>query len=47
VKMGPGLSVDMIRTSREIVAVLSECMAREGFLPPKKIYRAKKLGKWP
>jgi hypothetical protein len=47
VKMGPGLSVDMIRTSREIVAVLSEEMARDGFLPPKKIYRAKKLGKWP
>lgn len=47
VKMGPGLSVDMIRTSREIVAVLSERMAQEGFLPPKKIYHAKKLGKWP
>jgi hypothetical protein len=47
VKMGPGLSSDMIRTSREIVAVLSECMAQEGFLPPGKIYHAKKTGKWP
>lgn len=46
-KMGPGLSNDVIRTSREIVAVLSEYMAREGFIPPEKVYRAKKLGQWP
>ncbi len=47
IKVGPGLSNDTIRTSRQIVAVLSEYMAREGFLPPKRIYRAKQLGKWP
>jgi hypothetical protein len=47
VKIGPGLSHDVIRTSREIVAVLSEYMAREGFISPKKVYRAKKLGRWP
>jgi hypothetical protein len=46
-KVGPGLNVDVIRTSREIVAVLSEYMAQEGFLSPAKVSRAKKLGQWP
>jgi hypothetical protein len=43
----PGLSADVIRTSRQIVAVLSEYMAQEGFLSPSKVSRAKKLGHWP
>jgi hypothetical protein len=43
----PGLKADVIRTSRQIVAVLSEYMAQEGVLPSAKIYRSKKLGKWP
>ncbi len=43
----PGLNADVIRTSRQIVAVLSEYMAQHGLLPPEKIYRAKKAGKWP
>jgi hypothetical protein len=46
-KIGPGLKVDVIRTSREIVAVLSEYMAQEGLLSPAKISHAKKLGQWP
>ncbi len=46
-KIAPGLNVDVIRTSREIVAVLSEYMAQEGFLPPEKASHAKKLGQWP
>lgn len=46
-KSAPGLSMDVIRTSREIVAVLSEYMAKEGFLSPAKISRSKKLGQWP
>lgn len=43
----PGLNADVIRTSREIVAVLSEYMAQQGLIPPYKIYRSKKAGKWP
>lgn len=43
----PGLSADVIRTSRQIVAVLSEYMAHEGFLSAEKVQRAKKLGTWP
>jgi hypothetical protein len=43
----PGLNADVIRTSREVVAVLSEYMAAEGVLPSTKIYRSKKIGKWP
>lgn len=46
-KAGPGLNVDVIRTSREVVAVLSEYMAQEDLLSPAKISRAKKLGQWP
>jgi hypothetical protein len=46
-KSAPGLSMDVIRTSREIVAVLSEYMAKEGFLSPEKMSRSKKLGQWP
>jgi len=45
--IAPGLSFDVARTSRQIVAVLSEYMAQEGMIPAKKVYRAKKLGKWP
>lgn len=47
VRIWPGLRMDGIRTSREIVAVLSEYMARHDLLPPKQVYRAKNLGKWP
>ncbi len=47
VRIGPGLRMDGIRTSREIVAVLSEYMARHDLLPSKQVYRAKNLGKWP
>lgn len=47
VRIGPGLNADGIRTSRQITAVLSEYMARQGFLPPEQVSRAKKLGKWP
>lgn len=47
VRIGPGLNADGVRTSRQIVAVLSEYMARQGYLHPKKVSRAKKLGKWP
>jgi len=43
----PGLNADMIRTSRQVVAVLSEYMVQEGVLPSAKIYRSKKIGKWP
>jgi hypothetical protein len=39
--------MDVIRTSREIVAVLSEYMAQQGFIPRQDAYRAKKLGTWP
>jgi hypothetical protein len=42
-----GLKMDVIRTSREIVAVLSEYMAQQGFIPRQDAYRAKKLGTWP
>ncbi|MDD5199559.1 MAG: DUF4410 domain-containing protein [Terrimicrobiaceae bacterium] len=45
--LGPGLSFDVIRTSREVVAVLSEYMAQEGFIPRKEVSHAKKLGEWP
>lgn len=43
----PGLNADMIRTSRQIVAVMSEYMAAEGVLPSAKTYRSKKIGVWP
>ena len=46
-KVGQGLNVDVVRTSRQIVAALSEYMGQEGYLSPKKVYRSKKLGKWP
>jgi hypothetical protein len=42
-----GLSVDTVRTSREIAATISEYMAQEQLIPPDKRTRAKKLGKWP
>gem|GEM_PF-251897 len=42
-----GLKMDVIRTSREIVAVLSEYMAHQGFIPSHDAYRAKRLGTWP
>jgi hypothetical protein len=42
-----GLSSDVIRTSRESAAVISEYMAQERLIPPDKKTRAKKLGKWP
>jgi uncharacterized protein YceK len=47
VHLGPGVSTDVIRTSRQIVAVLSEYMAQAGYIPPQKISRAKRLGEWP
>jgi Domain of unknown function (DUF4410) len=47
VKGLPGLSADVIRTSRQVVAVLSEYMAQENFLDTQKVSRAKKRGKWP
>ncbi len=46
-KVGPGLNIDIVRTSREIVAVLSEYMAREGMISPAKVSPSKKLGQWP
>ena len=46
-KIGPGLNIDVIRTSREIVAVLSECMAQENLPSARKVLHAKKLGQWP
>lgn len=42
-----GLSTDVVRTSRESAAVISEYMAQERLIPPNKKTRAKKLGKWP
>lgn len=42
-----GLSSDVIRTSRESAAVISEYMVQERLIPPDKKTRAKKLGKWP
>lgn len=45
--LGPGLSFDVIRTSRQIVAALSESMAQDGFIPREKVYRTKRRGSWP
>lgn len=45
--LGPGLSFDVIRTSRQIVAALSESMAQDGFIPREKVYRSKRRGSWP
>lgn len=42
-----GLSYDAVRTSREVTAVLSEYMAEQGLIDPRRSKRAKKLGEWP
>jgi hypothetical protein len=42
-----GLSYDAVRTSREVTAVLSEYMAEQGMIDPRRAKRSKKLGQWP
>lgn len=42
-----GVTFDTVRTSREIVAVLSDHLAREGFIEPDEALQPKRAGSWP
>jgi hypothetical protein len=42
-----GLRYDIVRTSREITAMISQELAQQGAIPQKRALRPKKLGKWP